>query len=1440
MTVDSTSIPDASAPDEGTDRIEEPEKPKSRRKRARVGRILRLTTYLVLITLFVGMAITQADWGERKISEMAVEALRNELGLEATLGDVEVRYAFFPPEVFVHVTDIDLDHPEYGDFAEAGALVIRPSLLAFLSGQVDLQRIELAAPTLHLQIEDGRIVNLPTLPETQGGTTELPFSRIAIREAEVDVDAGELGQGALRDLSLTIEADGSEMDIELDCEEGWVEHLGGRDTLQRLLFEGEIDLDEEVADIERAALRTPYFRTIVRDAVVSFDLERGYAGNFFARLDLAQIERLPIEVGIPLSGVVEVEADVRGQGAKPEGEGQVRLLDVRIDDKWGLGDEMALEVAADTERVEIREGSVAHLRHTGHVDLLASVQLDAERGYPLELGADIHSLNLGALMDQLGVTRNSIINWPMSGRGELRGTLSPLAIEGPLNIRSEGFLVTIDPWHQRNGRRLMGVERGTIRGTWRFDEEAAKFLNMHVDTGRSQVDVPLVHLGFDNRVRVEGSSTNINLADISPFTTFEMAGVGSANVVLTGTFWDPEVRGSTKMRDFAFDTFPMGDVETDYFMRNDYLAVVFPNVRAEKNTSRYRIDDLVLDFKDERIEVTGHLRASRMTLEDVYHVFHYENDERFGAVQGVARGHMTLRYTFDWPRDGPNGTFETNMDFDILGATVTDIEFQSGQFAGRLLWRDYTQGLDGAELTIDHLELRKGDGTLAVAGAIRPDRAGTPTQLHLTVSADQLAIAETEGINESLPELQGIYSVLGEIRGTPSVPRAHLDLSFTGLRWDNTFLGDARAYVRLTDRSDPWVREAAQWDEVPEDEPCAHARYGLARGRWRPDPPIRTADGMAPALETPMAYLVCGEGMGGELAVDMAMGWTDVYPLRGVIDFKRMELDPILRQAVPDRDLGGNVSGRIALTAGDMLRDGSLGGWVRLNRLRLAARDAVADRRFRIRNDGPIDIRLERGGFTVNRARLAGPGTLLAVSGGGDQRGQLGMRVDGTVDLRALETLSTEVAHSSGELAVRVDINGTASDPTIHGDAEIAGGRVLLAQMPYVEIEDLSGRIDFNRRRAEFENFQARIAGGAFRMNGASTIRGGELRNYRFDMRLRDALLRPEEGVRLGLDGDAQFTWEAGQRLPRLEGELRIARGRYNRPIQLSPTLGQLYRPQRAEVERYDPDADNIEVDLRIVDRGSFRIRNNLLDLDLRIDDSDRPFRVVGTDQRYGVLGRLEVDRGTVRFRNTNLDVTRGEIRFNDETRLDASFDVLAETEVRRQQTSADLTAPAWRVSVRAHGNMDAFRLDASSQPQLSQEDLMLLLTVGMTSAEAAQLEAGDVGGTALEALSALAGVNEEVTNAVQVIDEFAITTRYSPVTGRPEPMVTVGKRITDRVRLSAATGLTGSERTFQTGVEWQVGDQTSFQVLYDNINRESASSFGNVGLDFHWRLEFE
>ncbi len=150
------------------------------------------------------------------------------------------------------------------------------------------------------------------------------------------------------------------------------------------------------------------------------------------------------------------------------------------------------------------------------------------------------------------------------------------------------------------------------------------------------------------------------------------------------------------------------------------------------------------------------------------------------------------------------------------------------------------------------------------------------------------------------------------------------------------------------------------------------------------------------------------------------------------------------------------------------------------------------------------------------------------------------------------------------------------------------------------------------------------------------------------------------------------------------------------------------------------------------------RIANNIIDAEVSIEDTERPFRIVGTDQRFGAIGTLTIPRGVVYFRNAAFDVRRGVIEFDDPSRVDPNFDVSATTEVRR---SGDLTAANWRITLSAVGNSDSFRLDTRSDPELSQEDIVLLLTVGMTRSEAEQLQAGDLGSTlALEALTAATG----------------------------------------------------------------------------------------------------
>ena len=159
---------------------------------------------------------------------------------------------------------------------------------------------------------------------------------------------------------------------------------------------------------------------------------------------------------------------------------------------------------------------------------------------------------------------------------------------------------------------------------------------------------------------------------------------------------------------------------------------------------------------------------------------------------------------------------------------------------------------------------------------------------------------------------------------------------------------------------------------------------------------------------------------------------------------------------------------------------------------------------------------------------------------------------------------------------------------------------------------------------------------------------------------------------------------------------------------------------------------------------------------------------------------------------------------------------------------------------MRAHGDADKLAIDLTSDPALAQDDIFLLLTVGLTRAELDQAQSASVGeSVALEALGTLTGADRAVTEALPVIDEFRFGSAYSSRTGRTEPTVTIGKRLAERIRANVTSGLAES-REIRSNLEWRLSNRVSLEGSYDNVNDISSSSLGNLGADIRWRLEFE
>ncbi len=1394
------------------------------------------TWALVLAIFAVGIPLSTAmlvrsQSSRTRLHDLAAGAIKRELGLDATIGTVSLQLV---PLTLIG-RDITLDDPVYGRFAEADELRIGPSFRGLLRGAVDLKTIEVRGANLRLVVRNGQVRNLPraeAAPSGPGGPT-LPFDELRVVGSTLTVDAEPHASGQLRNVDLTLrEAEGAIV-VAVTRANGWARHARGSETIEEL--SGEVAIAPDGIRVEALTLRTPPLSVAARGLSAPIPLtDHGFGGELDVAYDLAHLARLPLPEGVtlpPMEGRVEIAARLSSRGAEQSARGTVSIDEGRIE-QFGLGHSGRLQFTANRREVRITRGSEITLAADGGgtVGVEGTISLDEARGFPIDVLARIDELSFARLMGVLGVTDDAIVEWIFRGSLGLRGTLVPLALDGPVSVRTHDFVVSHDAYHRRPVRRVIGVSHGRFDGRWSIRPDAVRFDDLVGELPRSRIRGNVI-LGFDNRLEVRAQAEVADLRDITPLDRFPIAGVGDARVQIVGTFQDPHVTGHLRLSDFLFDDFRLGDLESDAELDPDGLGVRFAMVSAIKNESRYRAEDLYLDFHHDRFALDGILHLDGLALADFYQVFGFQDDERFAPYQGLARGRAALRYTNGFPGDSESGTLAVELDLGFDHASLDGYEFTDGSMVGRFRWLDWSRGARGAELAIAHLSLRKGEGTVALDG-----RMSLGGQLRMNAVADRVALRDLEGIGDRFPSLDGVASVIGRIGGTFDLMRADFDVGVTNVTYDGRSLGDGRFFARLTDREDPWVTAARSWDRAAlASEPCARARAGLAFGEWPADPPLRTIDGLEPRLSRPMAFLVCGDALDERLHVDLAVGRTEALPLRGTISLDRLDLRPFL----PD-DLGfdARMSAVLTLDHGALREPETLEGSVVMSEVRFAQED------IEIVNRGPVELAFLDGALAVNRARFVGPDSRLRVRGRASLEDGLGLSVDGDIDLGIVARLTDSIAEADGNVTVRLNVTGPLADPELYGQARVRDARFRFASFAPV-VENLRGRVEFSQRSVLFEDFSADVAGGHLTASGQAALREQELERYQLDVEGTGLRYAFAEGIDASFGARTRLAWTQGERLPTLSGALSVDRLSYTRDIEMRSLLGEVasrmvrgaFRAERTEVRRYDPEQDSIALDLRVTQRAPFHVQNNLVDADVRIDSEERPFRVVGTDQRYGILGSMEIARGRLFFQNNEFEVRRGMIRFDDAAQIDAHLDIEAMTEIRR---ASDLSASSFRILLSLVGPTDNLRLRTRSEPELPEQDILMLLAFGMTRGELQQLQESDfASAAAIEAIASVTGVDREVRRALPLIDDFRVTTGYSQTTGRTEPRLSIGKRIAERVRLSATTGLSES-RDFRGSLEVQLDDNQRVGVSYDNYNNTSGNSFGNLGVDWGVRLEFE
>ncbi|APR87664.1 hypothetical protein A7982_13013 [Minicystis rosea] len=1175
---------------------------------------------------------------------------------------------------------------------------------------------------------------------------------------------------------------------------------------------------------------------------------------------------------------LDVEGEYDGRSRLPLISGHISADRPGTDGKV-FGKRVDLDLATTADAVRVTQ-LVSHWGD-GKVTIPEVVIEPFAPGVPLNAGPiALEGIELHGLLRDLGAHPQAHVAWTLEkGRFDFfKGHLSPLMLEGPLSVQTRGFEIFDRPVLDPGRQHMMGVREGTLRcnfvvngqekGPYKFP--GVVISNAAIETPRSRL-FTTVTLGFNSVIDIDvQEGSHIDLAEMSPLgADIALGGTAALRVSGRGPFQHPKLAGELKLTDFVFAGLPVGDIESprvafepmvldlyDARIRHNKSAARSPLIKLAFDTGALVVADAEIDSSD----------APGLRLRDLFEVFRFEKDPRFADIDGTGRGKARIHYALGGREDRcGGGLLSVRASMDLSDVALLGERYDGGTIDADVLWDDQAAGTAGMVIDLHSATLRKGEGSLLIGANVR--HGGF---VRGTAVASGIPLSKLDALGASGKLFDGTASMVAEISGTLGAIQANADINLSRVRVGPATLGPSHLGVALTGNS-PATAGAAP--RVKQKTACGNPRTSaFDPAEYEKD--ISDGD-----------IVVDGALFDGQVALqDLRISRQRHKILRGTVVAKGLDLGTLANLVPGVAYAGASPRGSLSATLAvkslpfdaparadvglvleslDLERAGA--------RLRLAGKTG----RIALANDALTvpDLKLEvRSASGLTAAVVAG-GTVRHAMTAPDL--DFAVRVE-PMDLGRLSADIPSVDRAAGTLAASLRIQGTPATLRYSGDASLRKGELALKGVP-VALSEVDVDVEIGSGEARFRRAQARLGGGTVEVSGRVPLRGPEAGSFFANIHAKGVKLPVSEGINLTADAELEASYrpssgERGQRaLPDVKGTVELTQFSYTRPIALNLSLSQLGRAPRTAVDTYDPANDAVRFDVNLISPKPLRFANNLVEMDLQVMS---PGLVLsGTNQRFGARGLLRISPDSkIQIRNNEFLVREGFVRFDDPLKIAPKVDLRAQTEYRRYASSSQTDQPGaagpsssiqggsgpsgsgpsplssaastnsaglWRITLQARGDADNLKVTLTSDPALSQEDIVFLLTMGMTRAEIDRGAASLGESMGLEALSALTGADKAVKQIVPLIDEFRFGSGYSSRTARTEPTVTVGKRITDNVRATVTTGVS-QDREVRSNLEWRLNRQMSVQGSYDNLNDVSTSPLGNIGVDFRWRLEFE
>lgn len=450
------------------------------------------------------------------------------------------------------------------------------------------------------------------------------------------------------------------------------------------------------------------------------------------------------------------------------------------------------------------------------------------------------------------------------------------------------------------------------------------------------------------------------------------------------------------------------------------------------------------------------------------------------------------------------------------------------------------------------------------------------------------------------------------------------------------------------------------------------------------------------ALTTGEIMRITARSNGGapDLYINGTVRLRDEYWAELSARFTHLDFDPLLRTV-----MAGHITGH-SQAAGTLSLRGPLARARDLSVAGEFTQMSINVENTAIHNDGPISFRVAQRLLRLERSHWIGDHTDL-FAGGTIQLSEahtLDAVASGQVNLKLLQTYDPNII-SSGTVALNVKLGGTVARPAVEGELKVGNAGLSYLDLPN-GLSNINGTLVFNRDRLQIQELSARSGGGFLDIGGYLTFTLSGALRWNLKARGHDIRLRYPPGVSAMANADLQFQGTMANSL--LSGDVVITKFGVNPHFDFALYLARA--KQATEAPSTKSPLNNLRLDVRVVSTPELQVQTSLAKLSGTAD-----LRVRGTATRPVVLGRVTIIEGDIVFSGTKYRLERGEIAFNNPTRIEPVLDLQATTRIRD-----------YDITLGFHGPTDRLSTTYRSDPPLPTADIIALLAFGRTREESA------------------------------------------------------------------------------------------------------------------------